>query len=172
MSDNLKSCVVESPDKNLEQDIAILMVFEKILNCGRRNYNRANVISFVEQKWTRRLRSSEQTSSTPLRIQKAELKPIALPPSCSLKAQKPIYRLLLDRCLSLANCAYICSLVPSPNCKYQRAKESFRHFLFECERHRAHGSDKYFYPDINDEDWITELIKIIEDTKLDQAGRS
>ena len=29
--------------------------FGKIANCGRRNNNQANVISFVEMKWTRRL---------------------------------------------------------------------------------------------------------------------
>ena len=36
----------------------------------------------------------------------------------------------------------------------QNSIKSSRHFLFECERHRAHRSVKYLNPYNYDEDWI------------------
>ena len=159
-NDNLKCCVVEYQEDNVKEDIAILKDFEKITVCEGRKYNHAKVISFVDHKWTRRLSRPEQTSSTCVPIQQAKMASVALLQTYSLNVQKAVSRLLLDRCQSPAIYVYNCNLMPSPNCRSQRAEETSRYFFSEYERHRAHKSDIYLNPDIYDQDWITELMEI------------
>ena len=63
---------------------------------------------FVENERNRTLNSSEQTSSTPVPFHKAELKPIALPQSCSLKVRKTVHRILIVNIYIIyINCIYI-----------------------------------------------------------------
>ena len=160
-NNNLKSCVVKSPSKNVKQENAILSEFEKMTNCVGQNYKSADVLTIGELTWTRTLNISEHTSSTPVPIPRAIPKPIVLLQSFSPKVQKTVRRLQLDRCQFVANCAYNCSLVPSLKCEWQKLEETFRHFIFEDRRHRAHRSHKFLSPDIHiyEEDWVTKLIK-------------
>ena len=87
---------MKSQSKNVKQDNAILSEFEKMTNCVGQNYKSADVLTIGELIWTRTLNISEHTSSTPVPIPRAILKPIVLLQSCSPKVQKTVRRLQLD----------------------------------------------------------------------------
>ena len=126
-SNDMKTCVVECQLKNVKQDVPILKYSQKISNCGTPNNNSAKISSLAEHKWTGKLRSSEQTSST------------------SIPTWKPYWNQPL--CLSLAFCLYrkeskifhsIClrslqfmltwSLLPSPFCHCSKSRRNLPTF--------------------------------------------
>ena len=165
-NDDLRRCTLETPDKKVKQDIAIMKEFEKITHTERRAYSGADVAKYIEFKWNRRIKNSEHNALIPVQVKRVKISSIAMPMSCPLVMQKTIHKILLDRCIDLANFAYQCSLVPSPNCQCQNAEETSRHFLFECRRHSHLRTKKYMNPDIYDEEWIKELIQFVDATKI------
>ena len=143
-NDDLRRCTLESQDKKVKQDMVIMKDFEKITQSERRDYSRADVTRYIEHKWNRRIKNSEQNALMPVQVNKVKMTTIAMPMSCPLEMQKTIHKILLDRCLNLANFAYQCSLVPSPNCQCHKAEETSRHFLFEC---RIQSSEIKYLPE-------------------------
>ena len=110
-------------------DIAILKEFEKITHSERRDYSRADVVKYIEFKWNRRIKNSKHNVLIPVQVKQVKISSIAMPMFCPLVMQKTIHKILLDRCIDLANFTYQYSLVPSPNCQCQKAEETSRHFL-------------------------------------------
>ena len=102
----------------------------------------------------------------PVQVKQVKISSIAMPMSCPLVMQKTIHKLLLNRCIDLANFAYQCSLVPSPNCQCQKAEETSMHFPFECRRHSHLRKNVYMNHDIYDEEWIKEITKFVHATKF------
>ena len=49
-NENLKHFEVESGERKVIQTIATLQILEAVTNCSRQNFNRLDVISFVEHK--------------------------------------------------------------------------------------------------------------------------
>ena len=165
-NDDLMRCTLETLDKTIKQDIAILKEFEKITHNERRDYSRADVVKYIEVKWNRRNKNSEHIALIPVQVKQVKISSSAMPMSCPLMMQKTIHKLLLDRCIDLANFAYQCSLVPSPNCQCEKAEETSRHFLFECRRHNHLRTKMYMNPDIYDEEWIKDLNNFVDATKI------
>ena len=115
--------------QKISNDIAILKEFKKITHSERRDYSRADVVKYIEFKWNRRIKNSKHNVLIPVQVKQVKISSIAMPMFCPLVMQKTIHKILLDRCIDLANFTYQYSLVPSPNCQCQKAEETSRHFL-------------------------------------------
>ena len=120
-NDDLGRCTLETLDRKIKQDIAIMKEFEKITHSERRDYSRADVVKYIEFKWNHRIKNSEHNAFIPVQVKQVKISSIAMPMSCPLVMQKTLHKIFLDRCIGLANFAYQCSLVPSPNCHCQKA---------------------------------------------------
>ena len=55
-NDDLIRCTLETLDKTIKQDNAILKEFEKITHNERKDYSRADVVKYIEVKWNRRIK--------------------------------------------------------------------------------------------------------------------
>ena len=124
LNDDLRRCTLETFDKKIKRDIVKMKEFEKITHSERRDYSRTDVVKYIEFKWNRRIKNSEPNALIPVQEKQVKISSIAMPLSCPLVMQKTIHKNLLDRCIGLANFAYQCILVPSPNSQCHKAEKN------------------------------------------------
>ena len=78
-NDDLKRCTLETLDKKIKQDIAILKECKEITHSGRRDYSTADVVKYIEVKWNRRIKNSEHNALIPVQVKQVKISSIALP---------------------------------------------------------------------------------------------